>query len=796
MPRLRGAGRGPDHAKRFYANVVLQGTPRGRGRAGRRSRPSRLRPDGLGVAARRRGRSGAVAAAEAAEAAAAALGTTRMRRTAVLPWAGRSRTGPARSRKVTCTGGPGEAAGCGAPEVEVVRRGLAQEVAGRRVTSVVVIGARTVRRQPVEELVERLRGATLARPAAIGKSWSYRSTTGPRRWSSTSGFGPTLLTSPSGRRQAHPCVLGLSERAGAALRRSPDHSASCSWPGPRGGAGPPGPDRCRPLVGGRSGPGSAAERPPETAPHGPALVAGIGNIYSDEPCSRPGSASTARRGRCPAPRSAAYTGRCGRRCGSGRPTGFVAARRPVRRPVRRPWRLLVRHRASTVGRERPAPAAGAPSGGFRSADDRRSCARVPVVSSTIRRRVVISGRVQAWDFRWSCRRVAEGQVWPVVSQPARRAGRGLFRGRSGGGGAGVGVVPARAAVGHRDLRLTSPSRCLTESGDSHSADLLGGHPRTPGEGPRLYGPGPLGWSGDVPQASDRKGFKSFADRTTLDFEPGVAVVVGPNGSGKSNVVDAVAGCWAPRAPAPCGAGIWRTSSSRHPEAARGRGRRRCRSRSTNSARIIPVPSREVTITRSLTRDGESGYAINGEPCRSSTSPSCCPTREWADPARHRGPGSPRRHPPGRRRTGGPSSRRRPGSSSTASARRRPSGAWRRRRSPRTARRPRQEVRPHPQAAGASSRRPARHGGLSEELRAIRLHLAGREITTLTERLASLGDKRNGSGPRRPCPGAGRHPGIASVAESEAALSDLRRLPRRRRGDGRIAPGPGRGLGAP
>ncbi len=112
-----------------------------------------------------------------------------------------------------------------------------------------------------------------------------------------------------------------------------------------------------------------------------------------------------------------------------------------------------------------------------------------------------------------------------------------------------------------------------------------------------------------------KGFKSFPDRTRLDFGPGVSVVVGPNGSGKSNVTDAV---------------LW-AMGEQSPLAIRGQsmqdvifgGGHGVQARSSaeveivldNSDGAVDLPFAEVSILRRLDRAGEGEYRLNGARCR-------------------------------------------------------------------------------------------------------------------------------------------------------------------------------------
>ena len=112
-----------------------------------------------------------------------------------------------------------------------------------------------------------------------------------------------------------------------------------------------------------------------------------------------------------------------------------------------------------------------------------------------------------------------------------------------------------------------------------------------------------------------RGFKSFADKTVLEFEPGVTVVVGPNGSGKSNLVDAVAWVLGAQGPRTLRGGkmddvIFAGTPDRP-----ALGRAEVSLCIDNSAGLLPIEFTEVTITRTLFRAGDSEYQINGAPCR-------------------------------------------------------------------------------------------------------------------------------------------------------------------------------------
>jgi chromosome segregation protein len=112
-----------------------------------------------------------------------------------------------------------------------------------------------------------------------------------------------------------------------------------------------------------------------------------------------------------------------------------------------------------------------------------------------------------------------------------------------------------------------------------------------------------------------KGFKSFADKITINFDEGITGIVGPNGCGKSNIVDSIR--WV--------LGEQKTSALRSEKmenvifnGTSGRSALQMAEVSltiNNTKNILPTEYSQITITRRLYRSGESEYLLNGVICR-------------------------------------------------------------------------------------------------------------------------------------------------------------------------------------
>lgn len=112
-----------------------------------------------------------------------------------------------------------------------------------------------------------------------------------------------------------------------------------------------------------------------------------------------------------------------------------------------------------------------------------------------------------------------------------------------------------------------------------------------------------------------QGFKSFADKTILEFMPGITTVIGPNGSGKSNISDAIR--WV------LGEQSIKSLRGAKSEDIIFAGTQNRKSLGFAEASLVfdnndgklPIEYAEVTVTRRIYRTGETGYFINKTPCR-------------------------------------------------------------------------------------------------------------------------------------------------------------------------------------
>ncbi len=114
---------------------------------------------------------------------------------------------------------------------------------------------------------------------------------------------------------------------------------------------------------------------------------------------------------------------------------------------------------------------------------------------------------------------------------------------------------------------------------------------------------------------EMQGFKSFADKTILEFLPGITTVIGPNGSGKSNISDAIR--WV------LGEQSMKSLRGEKSEDIIFAGTQNRKSLGFAEVSLVfdnqdgklPVEYTEVTVTRKIYRSGETQYMINKVPCR-------------------------------------------------------------------------------------------------------------------------------------------------------------------------------------
>ncbi len=112
-----------------------------------------------------------------------------------------------------------------------------------------------------------------------------------------------------------------------------------------------------------------------------------------------------------------------------------------------------------------------------------------------------------------------------------------------------------------------------------------------------------------------RGFKSFADKTVLEFMPGVSVIVGPNGSGKSNLVDAISWVLGEQGARSLRGGNMADVIFAGTPTRPALGMAEVKLVIDNSAGRIPVPMSEIEVARTIFRSGDSEYRINGHVVR-------------------------------------------------------------------------------------------------------------------------------------------------------------------------------------